>query len=713
MGACLSAPKPAGDGASASSARTFGVTPVKTVSSNDDIGGEMVEVPLDSPPSRASGTTSGFGSFLQAKVSVDPKASDDDTSVQVTDVQNAAPRVTENASRIDQPLVDDMDAAVASVLAGTDTSAPETVDDDSVDLPVDAEADTTLNDEDVSLVLSEDVSEVSSDEDDDEDESHNDEDDESHDVSHTSNVDDEALVTQPSEPSPVEVPVLEESPALESPAPETPQAPTTAAADMRSPGTPDRNGDEDEDDSLSMIDMAPVSDSEADSELEVDEEELEAQVEASAESAPAELEAPSTPEARKMPEASSSDDDDEADDESNVSDATLEKSFDGQEEDATNETVEESVETIEAELGEEDENYNDNEDGDEDKDEKAVEPDEPIDEPANDEHEHADSSDYDSSVYSDEDDAFDTEDVAGPKVESTVEVMSTTVDATVTEVRARSKHSPPPTPRVRGVAELDGGSFSSRGATPRSGLGSHRSTELTDPDSSREGGDSYRSQTLDSYRSQTSDGWQSVLVLYVTSDVSVRKTAGQCQRVRQTLANLGVEFLERDISMATAYKDELNKRMKDTDNAGKDTNGKDNGKDTAHTSNKKSKQPSSKKPPTAPDNCTVPCLFVDDECVGFGEALDEAAKDGSLISLLEDRQKKNTTKSLTDACSACSGQKLVICDKCDGTMRWRMVDPKTTRAMERRCPWCNEVGMQTCTACVSVGGRGTGSRRGR
>ena len=42
---------------------------------------------------------------------------------------------------------------------------------------------------------------------------------------------------------------------------------------------------------------------------------------------------------------------------------------------------------------------------------------------------------------------------------------------------------------------------------------------------------------------------------------TVRKTAGQCQRVKQTLANLGVEFLERDISMAVAYKEELKKRL--------------------------------------------------------------------------------------------------------------------------------------------------------
>jgi glutaredoxin len=71
----------------------------------------------------------------------------------------------------------------------------------------------------------------------------------------------------------------------------------------------------------------------------------------------------------------------------------------------------------------------------------------------------------------------------------------------------------------------------------------------------------------------------------------VRKTAGQCQRVKQTLANLGVEFLERDISMAVAYKEELKKRL-----------GLEEGK---------------------PAPVPVPYLFIDGESVGGGDDLDD------------------------------------------------------------------------------------------
>lgn len=107
-------------------------------------------------------------------------------------------------------------------------------------------------------------------------------------------------------------------------------------------------------------------------------------------------------------------------------------------------------------------------------------------------------------------------------------------------------------------------------------------------------------------------------------------------------------------------------------------------------------------------------MFVDDECVGLGESLDEAAADGSLGTVLEDKVRLGRAKSLADnACAACASQKLVTCDKCDGSMRWRMVDPKTGAAAERRCPWCNEVGMQVCSLCASSVAKSGESRRKR
>ena len=327
-------------------------------------------------------------------------------------------------------------------------------------------------------------------------------------------------------------------------------------------------------------------------------------------------------------------------------------------------------------------------------------------------------SSYASSAYSDEDDRFDAD--AGPLVASTVEAFGSTVDATVTEVRARSKHSPPPTPRVRGAADPEAlGAFGSGslGATPRSArsggaLLSSRSGGSGGPDSHRRG--------PDSARSVASEGWTSVVVLYVTSVSAVRRTAGRCQRVRQTLANLGVEFLERDISMATAYKDELARRVAATAAAKGEGDANDAAADGEERENEPKKPSSSGKPPTSSGSSSassqeliVPCLFVDDAFVGSGEALDASAADGSLRALLEERGRVGRARAEKDACASCAGRKLVICDRCDGSMRWRVEDKKTGAVLgERRCPWCNEVGMQECQACVPAFARTTGGRRG-
>jgi hypothetical protein len=157
MGACLSAPKPAADGPSVSarSARTFGVAPVQTAKSDVESSGEMVEIPLDTPPAAASGAGkgNGFGSFLQAKVTVDPGSAED--------ANGAAHRVrgalVPERDRIDQALVDDMDAAVASALAGSDEKDAESG--SSADHVATAEAEAAAaREQDVSLVLSDDAS---------------------------------------------------------------------------------------------------------------------------------------------------------------------------------------------------------------------------------------------------------------------------------------------------------------------------------------------------------------------------------------------------------------------------------------------------------------------------------------------------------------------------------------------------------------------------
>ena len=713
MGACLSAPKPAADGPSVSarSARTFGVAPVQTAKSDVESSGEMVEVPLDTPVAAASGAGkgSGFGSFLQAKVTVDARSADGPRDAPPEPSEGANGALVPERGRIDQALVDDMDAAAANALAGgDDEDADPGSSADRVEARARAEA--AAREQDVSLVLSGDPSDEETFSDSGEEPPEADEDDsyseyESDASSARDDEGDDARRAGPSEnatSSEATDDALAVEPAATAAAPSAPgtdEPAANASDDAPGPlsGTPERRladstSEDDFEDSLGVVDMGPVSDSE--------------------------------PNGSEFDSAAS-----ESSDGDGGEDGGRAAETDGETEPSTEVSAEVSPEedalardakTDRSEsLGE---TRNPTEEASEESRGAREDADAAADDGADDAESSYASSEtsYASSAYGDEDDRFDAD--AGPRVASTVEAFGSTVDATVTEVRARSKHSPPPTPRVRGAAEAsEPRNQSSRGATPRSA----RSGGV--PSSSRSGADSARESARDSARSGASEGWTSVVVLYVTSVSAVRRTAGQCQRVRQTLANLGVEFLERDVSMATAYKDELARRLVAARTKGGGVSGEDDANDARHSAGTEKEGKTAKtgggKPPTSAGGSSsaselvVPCLFVDDAFAGSGEALDASANDGSLRALLEERGRVGRARAEKDACAACAGWKLVICDRCDGSMRWRMTDEKTGAVLgERRCPWCNEVGMRECEACVPAfartSGRG-GSRGGR
>ena len=753
MGACLSAPKPATDGPSVSarSARTFGVAPVQTEKSDVESSGEMVEVPLDTPPAAASGAGkgSGFGSFLQAKVTVDPRSAEDARdapSKPSEDANGAAHRVrgalVPERGRIDQALVDDMDAAVASALEGSDDKAAEPG--LSADRVASAEAEAAAaREQDVSLVLSDDPSdeetfsdsgEDDEEEDDDSDEYETDaassaEEDEGEDAHRSGSTEDatgeaiedvtedvtEEATEEVTDDAPAIAPAT--APAAFAPASIAPAPAADASDDAPTavPGTPEQTRadafEDDFEDSLSVVDMGPVSDSEA-SGSEFDSA-------ASDGDGDGDEDAPGTEPETATSAGVSASTDGSAD--ATVSDILDEDALGDRDTDLGSAGAREPRPAVPEET-----------DG-------GRRPETPGSESSYDDSDSESSYDSESSsAYGDEGDRFDAD--AGPRVASTVETFGSTVDATVTEVRARSKHSPPPTPRVRGAADPE-----SLGATPRSARsGGALLSSRSGGDSNRSGADSHRVFGPDSNRSgvsEFSEGWTSVVVLYVTSVSAVRRTAGRCQRVRQTLANLGVEFLERDVSMATAYKDELARRIRaatgTTTNGGKektradDANDDDDdddddgvfGKGAFGKERDRGKKPSPPgKPPTSSGSSSgsgtnselvVPCLFVDDAFVGSGEALDVSAGDGSLRALLEERGRVGRARAEKDACVSCAGRKLVVCDRCDGSMRWRVADKKTGAVLgERRCPWCNEVGMQECGACVPAFARTTGGSRG-
>ena len=105
----------------------------------------------------------------------------------------------------------------------------------------------------------------------------------------------------------------------------------------------------------------------------------------------------------------------------------------------------------------------------------------------------------------------------------------------------------------------------------------------------------------------------------------------------------------------------------------------------------------------------VPHLFIDDESVAGGDDLDDMAAEGYLKELLLEKG-RTSKKAATTACGGCGGKGLIICVKCHGSMRLVMMDAQRGTEVERRCPWCNEVGMSECEACVPKFARTTGKR---
>ena len=456
MGACLSAPKPETDGPSVSarSARTFGVAPVQTAKSDVESSGEMVEVPLDTPPAAASRASSAdLGSTVTFACRKEPKP-----------LPLPAP-----------------DAAVASALEGSDDKAAEPG--FSADRVASAEAKAAASaegeaaaarEQDVSLVLSDDPSEEATfsdsgegdeEEDDDSDEYETDassaEEDEGEDAHRSGSTDDATGETIEDVTEDVNEDVTEEAteevtddapaiapataPAANAPAAIAPPPAADASDDAPTPvpGTPEQTRADayDFEDSLSVVDMGPVSDSEA-SGSEFDSA-------ASDGDGDGDEDAPGTEPPRTATSAGISASTDGSAD-ATVSDTLDEDALGDRENRETD--LGSAGATVSPRPAVPEETESGRRRGENDA------------ESSRDDSESESSYDSESSsAYGDEGDRFDAD--AGPRVASTVEAFGSTVDATVTEVRARSKHSPPPTPRVRGAADPE-----SLGATPRLSL---------------------------------------------------------------------------------------------------------------------------------------------------------------------------------------------------------------------------------------------------
>ncbi|KAL6010044.1 hypothetical protein ACLOJK_000475 [Asimina triloba] len=144
------------------------------------------------------------------------------------------------------------------------------------------------------------------------------------------------------------------------------------------------------------------------------------------------------------------------------------------------------------------------------------------------------------------------------------------------------------------------------------------------------------------------------IVLYFTSLRGIRRTYEDCCSVRAILDGFRVAVDERDISMDSSFRRELQAVV---------------GQKTV----------------------ALPQVFVRGRHVGGAEEIRKLHESGELARMLEGFP----VREPTEACDACGGARFVPCGNCSGS---RKVFDEDTEQL-RRCQRCNENGLIRCPNC--------------
>ncbi|KAL1813497.1 hypothetical protein ACET3Z_023562 [Daucus carota] len=151
-------------------------------------------------------------------------------------------------------------------------------------------------------------------------------------------------------------------------------------------------------------------------------------------------------------------------------------------------------------------------------------------------------------------------------------------------------------------------------------------------------------------------GCEDKIVLYFTSLRGIRKTYEDCCQVRMILKGFKVFVDERDISMDSEYKKELENLFDGKKGFG------------------------------------LPKVFIRGKCIGGAEEIKQLHEDGELGKLLEGFPVKDPGL----VCDGCGDARFVLCPDCNGS---RKVFEENGEL--RRCPGCNENGLIRCPGCCS------------
>lgn len=147
------------------------------------------------------------------------------------------------------------------------------------------------------------------------------------------------------------------------------------------------------------------------------------------------------------------------------------------------------------------------------------------------------------------------------------------------------------------------------------------------------------------------------IVLYFTSLRGIRKTYEDCCQVRMILKGFKVFVDEKDISMDSEYRKELENLFEGR------------------------------------KGFSLPKVFIRGKCIGGAEEIKQLHEDGELGKLLEGFPVKDPGL----VCDGCGDARFVLCPNCNGS---RKVFEEGDGGL-RRCPGCNENGLIRCPSCCS------------
>ncbi|KAH6830546.1 hypothetical protein C2S53_010464 [Perilla frutescens var. hirtella] len=161
---------------------------------------------------------------------------------------------------------------------------------------------------------------------------------------------------------------------------------------------------------------------------------------------------------------------------------------------------------------------------------------------------------------------------------------------------------------------------------------------------------------VESYKKKCPPGGENAVVMYTTTLRGIRKTFEECNVARSIMESQNVEVVERDISMHSAFKEELRVLM-------------------------------------GSKEVRVPLVFVKGRFIGGAEELIKLDEEGKLGILLD-----GIPAAAASGCWRCGGVRFVMCVECSGSCRVVGEDGRKTV----KCSNCNENGLIQCPKCCCL-----------